>query len=63
MKINNQEEFDKAILEYSIPKEIILDIKNRISNWVLSGGSLNDHYVKQQYRFIENYINLKYRII
>ena len=62
MKITNHEEFNEAVLKYSIPAEILLDIKGRIGDWLLSGGSFDDPYIKQQYRFIENYINLKYEL-
>lgn len=57
MKINNHEEFEKAIINYNIPTEILLDIKSRIGDWTSSGGSLDDPYIKQQWRYIENFIN------
>lgn len=62
MKITNHEEFNEAVLKYNIPSEILLDIKGRIGDWLLGGGSLDDPYIKQQYRFIENYVNLKYEL-
>lgn len=57
MKITTYEEFNNAILNYSIPAEILLDVKSRIGDWTSSGGSLDDSYIKQQWRYIENYIN------
>lgn len=57
MKINTEEDFNKAILENDIPIEILLDVKGRIGDWMISGGSLDDPYIKQQYRYIENFIN------
>ncbi|MGL5749532.1 MAG: DUF6877 family protein [Paraclostridium sp.] len=57
MKINTLEDFNKAILENDIPVEILLDVKGRIGDWTSSGGSLDDPYIKQQYRYIENFIN------
>ena len=61
IKINNHEEFNKALLNYNIPAEILLDVKNRIGDWTSSGGSLDDPYIKQQWKFVENYINLYIR--
>lgn len=58
MKINSHEEFNKAILDYNIPTEILLDVKSRIVDWTSSGGSLDDLYIKQQWKYIENYINI-----
>lgn len=57
MKINTHEDFNNAILNYNIPTEILLDVKNRIGDWTSSGGSLDDPYIKQQWKYIENYIN------
>lgn len=59
MKINTHEDFNNAILNYNIPNEILLDVKNRIGDWTSSGGSLDDPYIKQQWKYIENYINQK----
>ena len=47
MKINTHEDFNNAILNYNIPTEILLDVKNRIGDWTSSGGSLDDPYIKQ----------------
>ena len=57
MKINTYEDFNNAILNYNIPTEILLDVKNRIGDWTSSGESLDDPYRKQQWKCIENYIN------
>lgn len=59
MKINTEKEFNEAILKYNIPSEILLDVKSRIGDWTSSGGSLDDPYIKQQWKYVENYINLK----
>lgn len=57
MKINTIEDFNKAIVKYpGIPTEVLLDVKNRIGDWMASGGSIEDDYIKQQFRYIENTI-------
>lgn len=56
--INNQNDYLKAIKKYNIPKEIVEDVNYRIGCWLESGGNLNDNYIKQQYRYVDNYINL-----
>lgn len=41
-----------------LPFEVIIDIKTRMGDYVLSGGKLNDPYMWQQIRFAENWIKL-----
>ena len=43
-----------------LPVEVLLDIKNRMGDYLLGGGKLTDPYMWQQIRFAENY--LKYGV-
>ena len=59
MKVNNIEDFNKSISNNpGIPIEVLIDIKSRIGDWTTSGGSLDDPYIKQQFRYIENVIKI-----
>lgn len=40
-----------------IPVKILDDIDKRITDWLSSGGTMEDPYIMQQYRFAENYLN------
>lgn len=40
-----------------LPYKVIEDIDKRITDWRASGGSMEDGYIKQQFRFAENFIN------
>ncbi|MFD1418441.1 DUF6877 family protein [Companilactobacillus keshanensis] len=42
-----------------IPIEALIDIKNRMGDWVLSGGKQNDPYMWQQVRYAERFLKLK----
>lgn len=55
IKIETHEDF----LKYTggLPAPVIQDIDKRISDWLASGGSIEDSYIKQQYRYAENVIN------
>ena len=44
---------------YLIPEIVALDIITRINDWVISGGSLEDEYVKKQLKFASQFINHK----
>ena len=41
---------------YLIPEIVALDIITRINDWVISGGSLEDEYVKKQLKFASQFI-------
>lgn len=45
---------------YNVPYEIIQDVKCRITDWILSGGSVSDTYVQKQLEFLKK---VEYRII
>ena len=42
-----------------IPKTIALDVIVRINDWIISGGSLEDEYVKRNLRFASKFIGYK----
>lgn len=58
ISITNAEEMADAIVKYQVPIEIFNDVKSRIGDHILSGGTMDDSYVKQQYRYVENFIRL-----
>lgn len=39
-----------------IPEAIALDVMIRINDWIISGGSLEDEYIKQQLIFASKFI-------
>ena len=39
-----------------IPEVIALDVMIRINDWLISGGTLEDRYIKQQLKFASNFI-------
>ncbi|MDU4910579.1 DUF6877 family protein [Clostridium baratii] len=53
IKINNMKELTKYSRE--LPIEVQEDIQRRIGDWILSGGSYEDSYIKQQFRYVENF--------
>lgn len=50
MKINTIED----LLNAKLPAEAIRDIDKRITDWLATGGSKDDPYIKQQFRYAEN---------
>ncbi|WP_294377737.1 DUF6877 family protein [uncultured Clostridium sp.] len=42
-----------------IPTVALKDIGTRISDWLSSGGKETDQYIKQQFRYAENLINMR----
>lgn len=43
-----------AELAESIPLAVMLNIRNRIADWLIAGGKPDDNYVWQQVHFAEN---------
>lgn len=54
MKINTIEDLLKA----KLPVEVIRDIEKRITDWLATGGSKDDPYIKQQFRYAENFLRM-----
>lgn len=54
MMINTIEDLLKARL----PAEVIRDIEKRITDWLATGGSEDDPYIKQQFRYAENFLRM-----
>ena len=42
-----------------IPEAIALDVMTRINDWIISGGSLEDEYVKRNLKFASKFIGYK----
>ncbi|EGT4175438.1 TPA: hypothetical protein KOZ01_001364 [Clostridioides difficile] len=58
VEINNIQQLNDALNKYNIPFDILSDVDRRICDWMATGGNKDDAYIKQQYRYIENFINL-----
>ena len=42
-----------------VPDIVLEDVDNRISDWFYMGGEIEDNYIKQQYKYLERYLELK----
>lgn len=47
---------NQLLEEYDFPIKTVLDIKQRLRDWLVSGGQPTDSYVWQQVRCLENCI-------
>lgn len=56
VKINNMGDLLNNM--HKIPFAALKDIDKRITDWMASGGNLEDGYIKQQFRYAENIIRL-----
>ena len=54
MMINTIEDLLKA----KLPVEVVRDIEKRITDWLATGGSKDDPYIKQQFRYAENFLRI-----
>lgn len=59
IKINSMEDLIKYSRE--LPNDVVADIQSRIGDWIVSGGSYEDDYIKQQFRYAERVLNTKLR--
>ncbi|WP_054198881.1 DUF6877 family protein [Clostridium baratii] len=59
IKINSMEDLIKYSKE--LPNDVVVDIQSRIGDWIVSGGSYEDDYIKQQFRYAERVLNTKLR--
>ena len=39
-----------------VPEAVALDVMIRINDWLVSGGQLDDSYIKQQLKFASKFI-------
>ena len=51
---------NQLIEEYDFPIRIELDVKQRLEDWLVSGGQPTDGYVWQQVRCLENCIKYSF---
>lgn len=54
-KFNNFSEFRFNM--HLVPEIVALDVMVRINDWLMSGGSLEDEYVKKQLDFASQFIS------
>ena len=40
-----------------VPEGVALDVMVRINDWIISGGSLEDEYIKNNLKFASQFIN------
>ena len=59
IKINSHKDFEEAIVTHNIPDDVLHNINRGISDWLASGGSMDDEYVCQQYQYLEGYVDLQ----
>ncbi|HBF7766707.1 TPA: hypothetical protein KOY00_000082 [Clostridioides difficile] len=57
VQITNIQELNDALNKYNIPFDILDDMNGRILDWMIDGGNEDDTYIKQQYKYVENFIN------
>lgn len=57
IKINSIEELVKH--SNMLPIVALRDINGRITDWLSSGGKVTDSYIKQQFSYAENLINMR----
>lgn len=57
VNINDLDELFQAMGKYQIPTPVILDVNNRVRDWLSSGGNETDNYILNQCKYVENIIN------
>lgn len=53
---DGMKKINQLLEEYDFPLETVWDVKNRLGDWLISGGKPTDGYVWQQVRCLENCI-------
>ena len=46
------------LLQAKLPVVVIKDIEKRITDWLATGGSEDDPYIRQQFRYAENFLRM-----
>ena len=59
-KIKNVDMLEKYI--GLVPSIALEDVDKRMSDWFSMGGNIEDNYIKQQYRYLERYIEFENKI-
>lgn len=44
------------LIKVNLPVEIIKDIDKRVTDWLAAGGNEDDPYVRQQFKYAENFL-------
>lgn len=57
IKIHNINDFNS--IAHLLPVKVLMDINQRMTDWLASGGKIEDDYIKQQFRYAENILNMK----
>lgn len=57
VEINNLDDLIKAIGNYNVPVNVMIDVDNRIKDWLISGGNESDNYILNQCKYVERIIN------
>lgn len=53
-KMTPADRLSELVSDNNIPVTALFDVKSRMNDWLASGGKLNDEYMWQQVRYIEN---------
>lgn len=53
---DGMKKINQLLEEYDFPASTVLDIKQRLGDWLISGGKPTDSYVWQQVHCLENCI-------
>ena len=49
----------KDISKYNIPPHILEDVNKRITDWLASGGNIEDNYIKQQLDYLDKIVKTR----
>ena len=61
-KMTPADKLSELVSNNRIPAAALIDVKNRMNEWLVSGGNLNDGYMWQQVRYIENIASVAKRM-